>query len=441
MSSREGSKQRVKSETPTGLDLAHILKDEATLRQWLLDAAIDPTSAVNPPLARSNAKKTSHRHGWVYVFLNRKVRTLNHYLSMLNNAAKIAASDGSERPQCRSSYGSTSSRHSERTVDSGYHSISGDGNSATIAELFKVMEHKAEDETTALTNDSLTELQSASKGPMARYERIQLWKRLETEGNLNLEIKDTLADMPQFHSVNLRTIRRRESDFLPRFSGTHLSPALSLGDQEPMASPRRASIDATDPLSPFYSQEAPWGRANSAMGSHGVRRTKRPTPLMLDSPVDDDLGPPPLLPPPLRTKGSDSSWTDMSDLGSASMREDRVLDPFRATLSRLLMSRYQDYRTHQTGAGSSSGSPSQRASSSPIQSNASDTSQGKRGDKRKQIRDPSDGNDEPLTTRRRVNNPAEDTTEKLLACPFCKNNPRRYRDCYKYVLRDISRLK
>ena len=31
--------------------------------------------------------------------------------------------------------------------------------------------------------------------------------------------------------------------------------------------------------------------------------------------------------------------------------------------------------------------------------------------------------------------------EKLLACPFCKWNSRRYRKCYKYVLKDIARLK
>ena len=31
--------------------------------------------------------------------------------------------------------------------------------------------------------------------------------------------------------------------------------------------------------------------------------------------------------------------------------------------------------------------------------------------------------------------------EKLLACPFSKFNPRKYRGCYKYTLRDISRVK
>jgi hypothetical protein len=358
---------------------------------------------------------------------------------MLNNTVKIAISDACERPQCRSSYGSTSSRHSEKTVDSGYHSVVGDGNSAPLPELFKAMEQKAEKEKKALTNDSLTELQGASKGPMARYERIQLWKRLEADGNFNVESNDTLTDLTRFRQVGPRTIRRRESDLLPRFPGTASSPVwdkpLSSLDQESTLSSPRASIDSDDPLRRFYSQEGPWDGVNSVKWTNGVRRAKRPAPLLLNSPVDD------LRPPPLRTKASDSSWTDMSDLSSASMREDHVLDPFRPALSRLLMTRYQVYRSHQTGAGSTSGSPSQRASTSPVRSNASDTSHGKRGDKRKQNRDPSDGNDEPLSTRRRVNNPAEDTTEKLLACPFCKNNPRRYRDCYKYVLRDISRLK
>jgi hypothetical protein len=64
----EGSKQTVKANPTPALDLADIWKDEETLREWLLDAALDPTSKLNPPLSRSNARKnTSHRNGWVFL--------------------------------------------------------------------------------------------------------------------------------------------------------------------------------------------------------------------------------------------------------------------------------------------------------------------------------------------------------------------------------------
>lgn len=39
------------------------------------------------------------------------------------------------------------------------------------------------------------------------------------------------------------------------------------------------------------------------------------------------------------------------------------------------------------------------------------------------------------------NEPPGNNDDQLLACPFYKNNPRKYRCCNKHVLRDISRLK
>jgi len=43
--------------------------------------------------------------------------------------------------------------------------------------------------------------------------------------------------------------------------------------------------------------------------------------------------------------------------------------------------------------------------------------------------------------RRRLNPSSEDTNNRLLACPFAKNNPLQHRKCFKYVLQEIARLK
>ncbi|KAL9083948.1 MAG: hypothetical protein Q9165_008291 [Trypethelium subeluteriae] len=49
--------------------------------------------------------------------------------------------------------------------------------------------------------------------------------------------------------------------------------------------------------------------------------------------------------------------------------------------------------------------------------------------------------DEDNTRARPPTKKEDQGPEKLLACPFCKLKPRKYRSCYKYTLRDISRVK
>jgi len=43
--------------------------------------------------------------------------------------------------------------------------------------------------------------------------------------------------------------------------------------------------------------------------------------------------------------------------------------------------------------------------------------------------------------KRRKTTSDEQKEERFLACPFCKNNPQRYLSCYRYIIRNISRLK
>lgn len=61
--------------------------------------------------------------------------------------------------------------------------------------------------------------------------------------------------------------------------------------------------------------------------------------------------------------------------------------------------------------------------------------------KRKRPDVPSDDDDEEQTSQQRTTASQDSMDERLFACPYCKNNPLRYRRCYKYTLRDISRVK
>ena len=55
--------------------------------------------------------------------------------------------------------------------------------------------------------------------------------------------------------------------------------------------------------------------------------------------------------------------------------------------------------------------------------------------------DDKDEDDRRPAQRRRLNPSSEDTNNRLLACPFAKNNPLQHRKCFKYVLQEIARLK
>jgi hypothetical protein len=138
-----------------------------------------------------------------------------------------------------------------------------------------------------------------------------------------------------------------------------------------------------------------------------------------------------------------SSWTDMSDQGSMSPPEVNVLYPFRGPLSWRLVVRYYDRGKKHTGVKQRGNVADSTSRSSTSLDNGSFTAASKRCDgKRKKGLENLSGDDElRLTSRRRATTSSDNVDGKLLACPFCKNNPRRYRDCYKYVLRDISRLK
>jgi hypothetical protein len=59
-----------------------------------------------------------------------------------------------------------------------------------------------------------------------------------------------------------------------------------------------------------------------------------------------------------------------------------------------------------------------------------------------QKRIPDDDDDEHRSSKRRkFEDAADDSDNRLLACPFAKNSPLAHRRCFRYVLQDIGRLK
>jgi len=76
------------------------------------------------------------------------------------------------------------------------------------------------------------------------------------------------------------------------------------------------------------------------------------------------------------------------------------------------------------------------------QSNTASASKAHLDGQRKRTRDPSDGNDDgDSRASKRLSKGKGVEPERLLACPFCKNDPINFRVCYRYVLKSISRLK
>ena len=88
-------------------------------------------------------------------------------------------------------------------------------------------------------------------------------------------------------------------------------------------------------------------------------------------------------------------------------------------------------------SASASTSPNTAASITPSKGDGVTKTPGKRppGD------DDEDKDERRPAQRRRLNPSSEDINNRLLACPFAKNNPVQHRKCFKYVLQEIARLK
>jgi hypothetical protein len=139
---------------------------------------------------------------------------------------------------------------------------------------------------------------------------------------------------------------------------------------------------------------------------------------------------------------STSIWTVFSDTESEASPATILLLPLRTTLAETAVDWFFTYRAtgHQRGTPSDSkadGWPSNHLASS----SSSNSSLHPQTGKRSRSRGSGGDKDEDRPVRRRVASVLSDEDERLLACPFSKNNPRRHRVCHKYILRDVSRLK
>ncbi|KAF2477218.1 uncharacterized protein BDR25DRAFT_339195 [Lindgomyces ingoldianus] len=131
-------------------------------------------------------------------------------------------------------------------------------------------------------------------------------------------------------------------------------------------------------------------------------------------------------------------WLDGSDSGSALITDDMALNQLRPVASLLLFDKF--WFCPSGFEQETSGSLQNYTSCDTENTSSGSFQKSSKGKKRKEGNS-SDGGDEHRPFRRKVSRFSGEIDEKLLACPFCKNDARRYRGCYKYILRDISRLK
>ena len=144
-----------------------------------------------------------------------------------------------------------------------------------------------------------------------------------------------------------------------------------------------------------------------------------------------------------------SSWSLFFDDEIGWEPSESVLGPIYSKILKSMMDSYDSVNGDTVGYyidGRENGSDQDKTSS--LRGADSEKSQTRKNGKRKQ----DDGNDDDETSKEDDNDgrkrPRQSTlsrplsqNDRLLACPFCKRDPIRYRDCYKYVLKDISRLK
>lgn len=145
--------------------------------------------------------------------------------------------------------------------------------------------------------------------------------------------------------------------------------------------------------------------------------------------------------------GDISTWSDFSEpepeLNKASLD---ALERFRPILLKILMVKFR-FRQQASRTRAPSSHDNTTASSRSYTSRPSQRGSRQGGSNcLKRTSDefvPRDNGDEDKENPRKkmYQLPEDVQDQRLLACPFCKNNPRRYRKCYTAVLRDISRMK
>jgi len=148
--------------------------------------------------------------------------------------------------------------------------------------------------------------------------------------------------------------------------------------------------------------------------------------------------------------GDFSMWSDFSEpepkLSKAFLE---VLEPFRPSIVQELMTKFlagqQNIRAcAPSGRENASAASSQSLVVPGLENSNSLASVGLKRNHGREARrgGEEDDEDNQQPSRKRVLRSPDDSHRQLvLACHFCKNNPRRYRRCFSAVLKDISRVK
>lgn len=145
-----------------------------------------------------------------------------------------------------------------------------------------------------------------------------------------------------------------------------------------------------------------------------------------------------------------STWTDYLESDIEPCYEGyEALDPLRRTLACCLLEAYQarsseprSYGTGDSGQPYTSRFPSGFAAGKSLTSTSSGKSSGKKRLRNQQS--PGDGSGSPDDGEGPSKIPRNGKTHKdlrILACPFYKKDPRKYRCCNQHVLREINRVK
>jgi len=149
-----------------------------------------------------------------------------------------------------------------------------------------------------------------------------------------------------------------------------------------------------------------------------------------------------------------SLWSDFSDSDLEITDSDSaILEPLKDTFIQQILISFAASKLAHTSqpevcnedSASSQPKQSQEQSSKNINSQNSESATNGKVSKRGKgdyVNDEDGGDGDDLRPpKRRKGSAKEQKEERLLACPFCKNDPLRYLSCYGYIIRDISRLK
>jgi hypothetical protein len=254
-----------------------------------------------------------------------------------------------------------------------------------------------------------------------------------------------------------------QSSSMPSGPDTMVSPSdiairnrLLIQSRQAISSPRvyEGDIEVPIPLKSLWAE-----LSADEIKAPGVLRSHSKKTHIILAPSRNGSNETYTLDPQSSDNESDESVTErtssrLSDIGTTYDVSASVFSPFRDGLLRRLLSCFLESLQNTNELVRSIPQTSDLGESSsyqPASSTQNANNHGKKHKRKSKFRNDreqdGDGDDEDEKEKEKERGSKKtkfsynSNHEKLLACPFCKLNPHRYRGCYKYVLKDISRLK